>query len=84
MSAGVKLSKINFRTFIDMHMRPDVLAFTDVDGFTQLHGQRDLVRDLLGVGLLETFLDEDVVGKTPNCRRKNDPGPRIPCETTVT
>ena len=72
-------TKMNFRTFIDMHMWPDVLSFTNVDGFTQLYGQLDLARDLLGVGLLETFLDEDVVGKTPNFGRKNDPGPRIPC-----
>ena len=60
-------------------MRPDVLALTSVDGFAQLNGQVDPLWDLYGVGLLETFLDKDGVGKTPNCGRKDDPGLRIPC-----
>jgi len=60
-----------------MNVRPDVLAFADVDGFAQLDSQPYSVGDLLGVGLLETFPDENVVGKAPNRRGKNNPGPRI-------
>jgi len=78
MSIGVELHKLHFRTFIDMHMWPDILAFTDVDGSAQLDSQLDPVRNLLGVRLLETLLDKDGVGKTPNCGRKNDPRPCIP------
>lgn len=59
-------------------MRPDVLAFTYVDSFAQLDGQLDHTRDLYGPGVLETLLDEDIVGKAPNCGRKDDPGPCIP------
>jgi len=60
-------------------MRPDILALTNVDGSAQLDGQLDPARNLLGVGLLEAFLDKDGVGKTPNCGREDDPGLGIPC-----
>jgi len=66
-------------TFVNMNVRPDVLAFTYVDGFAQLDGQFDRTRDLLGMGVLETLRDKDVVGTTPNDGREDDPGPRIPC-----
>lgn len=59
-------------------MRPYVLAFTNVDGLAQLDGQFDPTRNLLGIGLLETFLDKGAIGKTPNCGRENDPSPHIP------
>ena len=72
------IDRHEFRTFINVHVRPDVLAFADVDGFAQADGQFDHAGDLLGLGVLETFLDEDVVGKAPNRGRKNDPGPGIP------
>ena len=62
-----------------MHVRPDVLAFTDVDGFAQVDSQFDHTGDLYGLGVLEALLDKDVVGKAPNRGRKDDPGPRIPC-----
>jgi len=67
------------RTLISVHVRPDVLSFADVDGFAQIDSQFDYAGDLLGLGVLETFLDENVVGKAPNRGREDDPGPRIPC-----
>jgi len=77
-SIGTKLHEMrNFRTFIDMHVWPDVLALTNVDGSAQLNGQLDPVGDLLGLGLLETFFDKDGVGKTPNCGREDNPGLRV-------
>lgn len=69
----------NLRTFIDMHVWPHVLALTNIDGSAQLDGQLDSAGDLLGVGLLETFLDKDGVGKTPNRGREDYPGLRISC-----
>jgi hypothetical protein len=55
-----------FRTFVDVHVGPNVLAFTNVHSFAQLDGKLDRAGDLYGVGLLETFLDEDSVDNTPN------------------
>ena len=69
----------NFHTFINMDVRPDVLAFADIDGFAQLDSHLDPVGDLEGVRFLETLLDEGVVGKAPDRGRKDDPGPHIPC-----
>ena len=69
----------NLHTFINMHVRPDVLAFTDIDGFAQLDSHLDPARDLEGVRFLETLLYEVVVGKAPNRGRKDDPGPHVPC-----
>lgn len=60
-----------------MHMRPDIFASTNVDGFAELDGQPDRAGDLLRVGLLKTFLDEGVINKAPNCGREDDPGSRI-------
>jgi len=77
------MDRPRLRTFINVNVRPDVLAFTDVDGFAQLDGQFDRTRDLLGLGVLETFLDKDVVGTAPNDGREDDPGPRIPCMDDV-
>ena len=62
-----------------MDVRPEILAFTDVDGFAQLDGQLDPAGDLDGVGLLETLPNEGVVGKAPDRGRIDDPGPRVPC-----
>lgn len=62
-----------------MNVRPDVQAFTDVDGFAQLDSQLDPAGNLHGVRLLDTFLDEDGVSETPDCGWKDDPGPRITC-----
>jgi len=79
-SIATKLREMkNLRTFIDMHVWPHVLALTNIDGSAQLDGQLDPAGDLLGVGLLETFLDKHGVGKTPDCGREDDPGLRIPC-----
>ena len=61
-----------------MHVRPDVLSIADVDGFAQIDSKFDYAGDLLGLGVLETFLDEDVIGKAPDRGREDDPGPRIP------
>ena len=55
-----------FRTFIDINMRPNVLSFTDIHGFAQLDGKLGYARNLYGVGVLETLLDEDGVGDAPN------------------
>ena len=68
-----------FHTFIDVYVRPDVLAFTNIDGFAQLESHLDPAGDLEGVRLLETLLDEGVVDNSPNRGRKDDPGPHIPC-----
>ena len=62
-----------------MYVRPDVLAFTNIDGFAQLESHLDPAGDLEGVRLLETLLDEGVVDNAPNRGRKDDPGPHIPC-----
>lgn len=69
----------SFRTFINANMRPDIQAFADVDGFAQLDVQLDHAGDLHGLGLLETFLDEDGVNDPPNRGRTDDPCPRVPC-----
>jgi hypothetical protein len=47
-------------------MRPNVLSFADVHGFTQLDGKLGHAGNLYGVGVLETLLDEDGVGYAPN------------------
>ena len=60
-------------TFVDMYVRPEILAFTNVGCFSQLQRQLDPGRDLLGVSLLKTFLDEDIIDNAPNCGRKDDP-----------
>ena len=79
-SIGTQLREMkNLRTFIDMHVWPHVLALTNIDGSAQLDGQLDSAGDLLGVGLLETFLDKDGVGKTPNRGREDNPGLRVSC-----
>ena len=53
-------------TCVNVHVRPDVLAFTNVDGLAQVDSQFDRTGDLLGQRVLETFLDEDGVGAAPN------------------
>ena len=63
-----------FHTFVDVYVRPEVLAFSNVDRFAQLEGQLDPAGDLLGVGPLKTVLHKDGVGDAPNRGWKDDPG----------
>jgi len=51
------------RTFINVHVWPDILSFANVDCFAQIDSKCDHTGDLLGLGVLETFHDEDVICK---------------------